>query len=294
MGRSPLAMPTTSTDALVLVDKPAGITSFDAVRAVGKALGTRRVGHTGTLDPFATGLLVMLSGRGTRLMRFVPGEPKVYLAEIAFGTETDTLDPTGTVIGTGPLPGEQVVRSALPGLTGRFDQVPPGYSARKVDGRRAYDLARAGETPVLAPARVQVDAWDVVAYAQGRLTARVSCGSGTYVRALARDLGHACGTCAHLVSLRRERCGPFGVEDADSWEAVRAGTVTAHPLPRALGSLPQVVLTPDEARRIGHGMAIAAQTDASPVVLLRDPGEILAIARFVEGRWHPEAVLPDA
>jgi len=141
-------------DGLLLVDKPGGITSHDVVSVARRALGTRRIGHGGTLDPFATGLLVLLIGHATRLLPHLDGEPKVYDASIAFGGETDTDDVTGTVVATAPLPGIAAILAGLPSLTGAIDQVPPAYSAKQVDGRRAYDAARRGAALELEPVRV--------------------------------------------------------------------------------------------------------------------------------------------
>lgn len=287
-------MTPTSTDALVLVDKPAGVTSFDVVRAVSRAIGTRRAGHTGTLDPFATGLLVVLTGRGTRLIRFVPGEPKVYLATVKFGAETDTDDGTGTVTREAPLPDPEAVRAAIPSLTGELQQVPPGYSAKKVQGKRAYALARAGEAPDLAPVTVRVDAWDVVRQSPDELAVRITCGGGTYIRALARDLGRATGSAAHLVALRRERSGPFDVAMAVAWERLRDGDAAPRPLDHALGALARERLSLEDVGRVSHGMAVAARVEGMRAALVDAEGELLAIARREQDHWQPEVVLVHA
>jgi tRNA pseudouridine55 synthase len=286
-------MPTTSTDSLVLVDKPAGITSFGAVRAVGRVLGNRRVGHSGTLDPFATGLLVVLAGRATRLMQFVPDEPKVYLATIRFGTRTDTDDATGSVTGDAPLPDPEVVRRALPSLTGMIRQVPPGFSAKKVEGRRAYAIARAGAPPVLDPVDVRVDRWEVVTLTAESMVARIHCGRGTYIRALARDLGTTVGSAAHLTALRREGSGPFRVEGATTWDDIGRGMVDAMPARTALGNLPEHVLSADDVRRVAHGMTIPAASGADRVQLLDASGDLIAVAVRHADRWQPNVVLVD-
>lgn len=199
---------------LLLVDKPAGITSHDVVDIARRAYGERSIGHLGTLDPFATGLLVLLLGRATRLATFVENEPKVYDATISFGDETDTGDPTGDVIRSAPVPPRQAVFDAIHSLTGDIRQVPPDFSAKKVFGAPAYRAARAGEPIVLAPAPVTVHEWRVESFSGNELTASITCGSGTYIRALARDLGRACGSAAHLKALRRTRTGEFDVLDA--------------------------------------------------------------------------------
>jgi tRNA pseudouridine55 synthase len=285
-------MRATSTDALVLVDKPAGVTSFDVVRQVGRALGTRRVGHAGTLDPFATGLLIVLSGAATRCIRFVETEPKVYLATIDFGTERDTDDVTGQVTREASAPTIAAVRAALPQLTGVLAQVPPAFSAKKVDGRRAYALARGGAEVTLEPSQVTVFGWDEVSWEAGRLVARISCGTGTYIRALARDLGRFCGSAAHLAALRRERCGSFRVEDATSWDAVRRGETGARDPLEALRDLPVVTLDAAEASRARHGAASTrvGMADAPAVVVCGPEQEWLGIARVREGVVYPIVV----
>ena len=294
MGACFLAMPTISTDALVLIDKPADITSFDVVRAVCRIVGTRKAGHTGTLDPFATGLLVVLTGRGTRLIRFVPGEPKVYRATIGFGEERDTDDRTGTVTRQAPLPDMSQVLAALPAFTGTLEQIPPAYSAKKVAGRRAYAMARAGESAALAAVAVRVDGWHVLHQDSASLDVRITCGGGTYIRALARDLGRASGSAAHLVQLRRERCGPFDVGAAASWDAACDGHLQPRSLTEALGGLVHETLAPDDIARVAHGMPVAAHAPGERAALIDSEGALLAVARRHQDRWQPEVVLGHA
>ncbi len=203
---------------LLLVDKPAGITSHDAVQRVRQIYGERSIGHLGTLDPFATGLLVLLIGRATRLATFLDTEPKVYEAVITFGSETDTDDQTGNVIRTSSLPREPDVRAALLSLTGEVQQVPPAYSAKSVDGVRAYDAARRGEPLELAPVSVSVHTWNVSRIDDRSMRATITCSGGTYIRALARDLGRASGSAAHLTELRRTAVGRFSLVDAFTLE----------------------------------------------------------------------------
>jgi len=207
---------------LLLIDKPAGITSHDVVDIARRAYGERSIGHLGTLDPFATGLLVLLLGRSTRLATFIDNEPKVYEATIRFGEETDTGDPTGDVIRTAPPPSREAVLAAIPSLTGDILQVPPEFSAKKVLGAPAYRAARAGASVVLAPNPVRVHEWTVESLTDTELKVAISCGGGTYIRALGRDLGRACGSAAHLVSLRRTRSGEFDVRDAATIDDLRA------------------------------------------------------------------------
>src|SRR6476661_11045701 len=179
---------------LLLIDKPAGMTSHDVVQRVRRIYGERSIGHLGTLDPFATGLLVLLIGRSTRLATFIDTEPKIYEATIRFGTETETDDSTGTVVRTAPEPEPQLVNDAIATLTGTIMQVPPAYSAKSVDGERAYDAARRGEHLELAPAPVHVESWKITDITPESLRATITCGQGTYIRALARDLGRMTGS----------------------------------------------------------------------------------------------------
>lgn len=215
------APPARGGEGLLLVDKPAGVTSHDMVIAARRAYGERSIGHLGTLDPFATGLLVLLLGRSTRLATFIDTEPKIYDATIRFGTETDTDDSTGAVVRSAPEPDPQSVSDAIATLTGTILQVPPAYSAKSVDGERAYDAARRGEPMELAPASVTIHEWLVREQHRDRISATITCGSGTYIRALARDLGRVTGSAAHLESLRRTRCGQFDVRDAASLADLR-------------------------------------------------------------------------
>lgn len=215
------------TTGLLLVDKPAGPTSHDVVDIARRAYGERSIGHLGTLDPFATGLLVLLLGRVTRLATFIDNDPKVYDAIIRFGAETDTGDPTGEVIRTAPLPSRDAVLAALPALTGHILQVPPEFSAKKVAGAPAYRAARAGASVILSPVPVTVHEWRVTSFSDDSLAVSIVCGGGTYVRALARDLGHACGSAAHLAWLRRTRSGEFDVSQAATLDELRS-----QPLPK--------------------------------------------------------------
>lgn len=222
-GRSPI-------QGLLLVDKPTGMTSHDVVQHVRRIYGERSIGHLGTLDPFATGLLVLLLGRATRLATFLDTEPKVYEATIRFGTETDTDDRTGTAIRTAPPPCESDVRSSLKTLTGMISQVPPAYSAKSVDGTRAYDAARRGEPLDLPAVEVAVHSWEIGELCGDTLSAVVTCSGGTYIRALARDLGRLTSSAAHLSSLRRVRVGEFDVRDAATLETLSADPAQVRPL----------------------------------------------------------------
>ncbi|HUQ47491.1 MAG TPA: tRNA pseudouridine(55) synthase TruB [Gemmatimonadaceae bacterium] len=207
-------------EGLLLVDKPAGVTSHDVVQLVRRAYGERSIGHLGTLDPFATGLLVLLIGHSTRLATFINTEPKVYRATIRFGAQTNTDDCTGTVVREAAPPSSAAIHSAIPALTGMISQMPPAFSAKSVDGVRAYDAARRGEALNLQPADVEVIGWQIDAEREGEIDVTVTCGTGTYIRALARDLGRITDSAAHLTALRRIRSGPFDVADASTFETI--------------------------------------------------------------------------
>jgi tRNA pseudouridine55 synthase len=208
------AAPATSVEGLLLVDKPAGMTSHDVVQHVRRVYGERSIGHLGTLDPFATGLLVLLLGRATRLATFIDIEPKVYEASILFGAETDTDDATGTVIRRAARPRQSDIDSAVRSLTGTISQIPPAYSAKRVDGIRAYDAARRSEPLQLAAVDVDVHEWKLGQLEGNALEAVITCSGGTYIRALARDLGRLTSSAAHLAALRRTRAGQFDVREA--------------------------------------------------------------------------------
>lgn len=289
-------MRVTSTDALLLVDKPAGISSHDVVAIARRALGTRKVGHGGTLDPFATGLLVIMAGRGTRLLQFVPSDPKVYEATIHFGHETETDDSTGEFVSEAeaPIPTLEQLRAALPALTGTLQQVPPAYSAKHVSGERAYAIARRGERPDLPAVTVRVDGWDVIEQRGDLLRARIACGSGTYIRALARDLGRAVGSAAHLAALRRTRVGPFSVDDANSLDDLKAGEPRLQSLVSALGDMPVERLDAVESVRVRQGSRVTATVAGERAALTGVDGELVAVASRHGDTWQPDVVLASA
>lgn len=292
-------MTTPATDGLLLLDKPAGISSHDAVLSARRALHEKRIGHAGTLDPFATGLLVLLTGRATRLLPYLPGEPKVYEATIQFGAETDTEDLHGAVTREAPPPSEADVRAAIPAFTGTIEQVPPAYSAKRVDGQRAYEAARAGVLLELKPVTIAVHGWELLAWRGDRCDVRIACGGGTYVRSLARDLARAVHSAAHLVALRRVAAGPFHVRDAQSVQALRDEPPRLRPPLDALPHLPHVPLSTDEVHRIRRGLDIAITSDpggASPHVALvaAEHGGLIALGERLRERWQPRVVMRDA
>lgn len=304
MGRRPDAQ-VEPPDGLLLIDKPAGPTSHDVVLRARRALGTSRVGHAGTLDPFATGLLVVLYGRATRLLPHLNGEPKVYEATIRFGAETDTEDLTGTVLREAPAPNQAAVQAAFGALTGKLDQVPPAFSAKRVDGVRAYERARAGEAVVLAPVPIVVHGWELLAWrgagngadaagasAPAEADVRVTCGGGTYVRSLARDLGRSVESAAHLTALRRVASGPFRVTDAQPWDALSQDTVRPHPPLEALAGLPVEHLDAERVARIVRGIDVEALVPGEEAALVHgETGALVAYAVRRGDRWQPRVVM---
>ncbi len=202
------------TDGIALLFKPAGLTSFQTLGFVKRALRTTKVGHAGTLDRFAEGLLMALTGALTRLCPYASSMDKEYEALMRFGTGTDTLDLEGTVDSQGPVPAHDELVRALPGFIGAQEQVPPAYSALHVGGKRAYQAARNGEKVELAPRTVTIREIELLSYRPPDALVRVSCSKGTYIRALARDIAVRLGTCAHLIGLKRTRIGGFLASDA--------------------------------------------------------------------------------
>ncbi|HXC24729.1 MAG TPA: tRNA pseudouridine(55) synthase TruB [Gemmatimonadaceae bacterium] len=217
-----MTIDTTSTDGLLLVDKPVGVTSHDVVEIVRRAYHERSIGHLGTLDPFATGLLVLLLGRSTRLATFIENEPKIYEATIRFGAETDTDDCTGTVVREAQPPSLERILQAIPTLSGAIEQLPPAYSAKKVGGVRAYDKARGGEVVTLAPVQITVHEWRIRASRPSEIDVVIVCSGGTYIRALGRDLGRLTDSAAHVSVLRRTGSGEFDVRDAVTVDVLRS------------------------------------------------------------------------
>jgi tRNA pseudouridine55 synthase len=266
------------------------------VAVVRKRLGTRSVGHAGTLDPFATGLLVVLVGRATRLARFIEGTEKHYDAIVRFGTATDTDDSTGTVIREvtpSSWPALEAMSAAAATLLGRQLQVPPAYSAKHVAGTRSYALARAGRAVELAPVEVMVHALDVVSWAPPDLAIRARVGRGTYLRSLARDLGDRVACPAHCAALRRTAIGPFDVESAIAPDAVVATSLL--PPAAMLRHLPSDVIDDDGAREVSFGRAVTQQVTHDGVgALLAGDGRLVAVAEGRDGAWHPVVVLEPA
>ncbi len=284
---------TSPPDGFFLVDKPAGITSHDVIAIARRALGVSRIGHAGTLDPDATGLLLLFVGRATRLMPYIEIEPKVYDAEIHFGVETDTDDSSGDTVRDAPIPTEAEVYRAIATLTGELQQEPPAFSAKQRDGRRAYRAARRGRPLELEVQTVHVFEWSAVHYENGVLRAHIVCGGGTYIRALARDLGRICGSAAHLATLRRTRIGRFSVADAVPAQTLSENVQLMLPPLAALTTLDRVQLSGESERKVSHGMRIPADSVHQRVALVGAAGNLVAIAELDDGDWKPRVVLAD-
>ena len=322
-------------DGLLIVDKPAGPTSHDVVARVRRALGVRRIGHTGTLDPAATGVLPLVLGRATRLARFLSASDKAYEAVVHLGVATDTNDAEGKAAGPsyhGPLPSREAIDRALDAFRGTFLQQPPAYSAKKIDGQRSYRIARAsaraeggeaspetaghgrGRPALPAPVSVTTKAIDLIAVDGDRVTLRVECSAGFYVRALAHDLGERLGTGAHLLSLRRTRSGDVTLDQGLTLDAIERDPACAVraviPLSRMLLGLSSVSLTSEGVRHAVHGRDLGpgdTEKGVRPLfaadpekgsypffVRLIDPaGDLVAIAapKGALGLLHPAVVL---
>jgi tRNA pseudouridine55 synthase len=315
-------------DGVLVIDKPDGPTSHDVVARARRALGVRQVGHTGTLDPMATGVLALVVGRATRLAQFLAGREKRYLAEIRLGIVTDSWDRTGAVLRQAdhdaPLPGRAEVEAALRAFLGPHDQVPPPYSAKKVGGVPSYELARRGRAIAIAPARVTLHAATVEAFAPPIVRVGLTCSAGFYVRALADTLGARLGCGACLETLRRTASGSFGLEDAVPLARLEDSPAAALerliPPERTLPDFPAVTLTDEGVKRALHGNDVrrsdvldpgsgtrieargwrsstgeggGSPPEAAFVRLLWPDGRLLAVARPSPeaGVLHPAVVL---
>ncbi|HKX25079.1 MAG TPA: tRNA pseudouridine(55) synthase TruB [Actinomycetota bacterium] len=277
------------TDGLLLIDKPSGITSHDAVDAVRRALGVRKVGHAGTLDPLASGLLVVGVGRATRLLRFLGDLDKEYEGTGRLGEETDTLDAEGRTTRTAPVSAtEQDLREAMGSLVGVIDQRPPAFSAVKVGGERAHRAARRGRPVDPAPRRVRVDAFDLRSFGGRDFDFRVVSSGGTYVRVLVADLGIALQTGAHLVRLVRTRIGPFRLADA------RPPDDPGDPAPieRAVGHLPRIDLDQEEAAAARHGRPLGPPDGPGFHAAFDPEGRLVGVFRDCGAKACPEVIIP--
>jgi tRNA pseudouridine55 synthase len=295
-------------DGILVVAKPAGPTSHDVVALVRRLAATKRVGHGGTLDPFASGVLPLFLGHATRLVEYHLGDEKAYRATVCFGATSTTDDLEGELTpAPGSAPSREAVERAMTGLTGRISQRPPAYSAIKVAGRRAYAMARAGETVVLASREVTIHAlalesWDDTDPDRPVAVIDVRCSAGTYVRALARDLGDGVGSAAYLGALTRTASGPFRLDGATPLDDIRAAAAEGpaglapylRPIDAGLEHLPVVRLTAVEVTAIARGQFVRPESGlpaAADHYRLRDSdGALVAIATASSGRLAPDKV----
>ncbi len=257
-----------------------------------RSLAVKRVGHTGTLDPFASGLLVVLVGRATRLAQYLAGLAKEYIGTIKLGEVTDTCDVTGEVLERSDWSNvdDNEIHGTAKRLTGRYHQMPPVYSAKKVGGQRAYRLARRGEPVELEPREVEVFEFSIVEIDGPLVRFHCHVSSGTYVRALARDVGRELGCGAHLLDLRRESVGPFGVEEAVSIADVTRST-RVRPSLEAVPHLPVLQVDEELQRRLAHGQPVEAVCEAEGPVAIVAANGLVAVALASQGRLKPKVVL---
>ncbi len=282
--------PDSGATGSVVIDKPAGMTSHDVVDAVRRSLGTRKVGHAGTLDPDATGVLVLGIGRGTKLLQFVTGTDKSYVGEIVFGTETSTLDAGGEVTATHDMTLEaEAVSAAAATFVGDIEQVPPMVSAVKIDGKRLHELAREGKEIERPPRPVTVHRFDVTPTDDPLVyRAEVDCSSGTYIRTLAADVGHALGGGAHLRNLRRTAVGGFTLDQACSLEDIVLG-----PLEALLSHMPRLEVDEAVAAQVRNGRSLGPSGGAGQFAIADGDGRLLAIYEVRDGELKPAKVLAD-
>lgn len=290
-------------DGVLVIDKPQGLTSHDVVTAARRALGEKRIGHTGTLDPLATGILPLAVGRATRLVRFLTASDKDYDATVRFGVTTDSYDTTGAETGrTDLVPSRDALLTAVEALTGDYLQPPPPFSAKKIEGRRAYRLARLGQPVALAPVPVRVPRADLLEFRGGCARVALTCSAGFYVRSFAHALGELTGTGACLEALRRTRSGEFGLDVAVSMERLRDASGASANLVALDGLLtrfPAVTLTDrgrvhvSHGRELGPGDYAAGPLDAAWVRLFDETGALVALATpdHARGSLHPAVVL---
>ena len=293
MARRGSKRPDSGAAGCLIIDKPTGCTSHDVVDRVRKGLGTRKVGHAGTLDPDATGVLVLGVGPGTKLLQFVTGADKSYVGEVVFGVETSTLDAAGEVTATHEMAVDpQAAQLAAQSFVGDILQIPPMVSAVKVDGKRLHELAREGIEIEREPRPVVVNRFDVAPTGDPLVyAADVHCGSGTYVRTLAADLGAALGGGAHLRALRRTSVGPFTLEDAVTLEAFEADpTAALAPVQSMLRDLPSLEVDETVAAQVRNGRSLGPSAGSGRFTIVAN-GTVLAVYEVRDGELRPLKVL---
>jgi tRNA pseudouridine55 synthase len=281
-------------DGILIIDKPEGLTSHDVVARVRRALHIKRVGHTGTLDPFATGVLVLLIGKATRLAQFLDKDEKEYEAVIQFGFETDTGDKTGMRTAKCGLRNEEIAerlattdwQNVLSGFRGEIEQVPPMYSAKKLAGKKLYELARQGKEIERKPIKVIVHELEIIddekfGTPHSAVRIRVVCSAGTYIRTLAEDIGRRIGIGAHLTELRRKRAGKFALDESVNVRDLDASTVKLLPIEEAISHLPEFVLSDERVEKTRNGMTTRTngnQFGSDEIVRMVDhKGKLIAI-----------------
>jgi tRNA pseudouridine55 synthase len=276
---------------LLNIDKPRAMTSRDIVNGVQRLVRPHKVGHAGTLDPLATGVLVLCLGKATRLIEYVQQPSKRYLAEFQLGQASDTEDIEGQVwrCCEEVVPTLAEMEAVIPRFVGEIEQRPPAFSALKVQGERAYRLARRGEAVDLAPRRIKIHSLTLVQYDYPQFVLAIECGSGTYVRSLGRDMARSVGSAAVMTSLRRLAVGGFRVEDSVPYDLLHEQNITAHLLPatRAVEHLAQITLSAAECTEISHGRRIANRGSSvgGEVAAVSAAGELLAIMKAADNDW---------
>jgi tRNA pseudouridine55 synthase len=290
-----------NVSGVLVLDKPVGMTSHDVVQAVRRGTGIRRAGHTGTLDPRASGVLVVLIGPAVRLSEYVSASDKRYQATVRLGSATDTFDAEGRITSTGIASdiSEDKFLEALQGFVGEIEQVPPPYSAIKIEGRKAYEMAREGEEVNLQPRKIHVYSLDLLEWSPPEAVIDVFCSSGTYVRSLANDLGANLGCGAHLVGLRRTRSGRFTLRDAVPLRRLQESFVAGDwykyliPAAEALGDWPAIELDADKVELIRHGHRVPGELGSTGWARgISEQGDLVALLEFdvASNEWQPKKV----
>lgn len=276
---------------ILLLDKPQGVTSAYVVRAITRIAGGARCGHLGTLDPMATGLLVALVGNALKLVPYYQTGTKHYVAEVSFGSSTDTYDSAGNVLETGPVPFDlrRRIEAALPQFRGTIQQVPPSYSAIRVEGRRLYELARKGREVTPPTRSITVHRIEALRFGENSVVLDIQCTSGTYIRSIAHDLGQAVSCPAHMSSLRRLGSAPFSIESATPFESIHAGLVSVpeaiQPVEWSLPQLPQIRLDEEESLKARNGVPLKREGLPDGHVLLLSPaGDAIAVGEAFSDR----------
>lgn len=280
-----------------IIDKPRGVTSTDVVRAIKKLLHPLKIGHAGTLDPLATGVLPVALGEATKTIPFIVEAEKEYTFTVGFGEERTTDDAEGEVVQKSEIiPARKDIEKALPHFIGEIEQTPPKFSALKVEGKRAYELARKGEAVELKPRKVKILDFKLKSFKKRHASFSVVCGKGTYIRSLARDLGRKLGCFGHVTAIRRNRVGRFSEKSAISLEKLTEMSHSARaleallPVMTALDDIPALAVTPGEAKRARNGQALRLPTSRIGTVRLTCEGELVALARVENKTAQPVRV----